>query len=61
MRENIACKGFDKNCEFNAAWFCTNPDCKRPPLTSTLIGAHPQGCPLVDKWNSKSHEKEGVI
>ena len=53
MGDNIACKNYDGNCEFNGTWFCKNPDCIKLPLTSTLLGARPSGCPLVDKWNSK--------
>ena len=55
----IACKINKKeHCEFDAAWLCKNPDCKNRILTSTLIGARPHGCPLVDKWNSKKAEEE---
>ena len=57
----ISCKGNGyeiKPCEFNGTWFCKNPDCKTPVLTSTLHGARPSGCPKVDKWNSKSAEAE---
>ena len=53
----VACKG-DRygvpRCEYDSAWFCKNPDCKSPVLTSTLRGARPSGCPKVDKWNSKT-------
>lgn len=46
-------------CEYYGAWRCKNPDCKIPVLTSTLIGAHPNGCPYYDKWNSKKAETKG--
>ena len=45
-------------CEYYGAWRCLNPDCKIPVLTSTLVGAHPNGCPYCDKWNSKKAEGE---
>ena len=53
LEGKICCKNYGKNCEYNSAWFCKNPDCKTPVITSTLAGAHPSGCPKVDKWNSK--------
>lgn len=54
MAEKICCKGVDgKNCEFDGVWFCQNPNCKTKVFTSTLPGAHPSGCPKIDKWNSK--------
>ena len=61
MNNKVACKGFNDDysdiCEFNGTWLCKNPDCKSPVLTSTVQGAHPSGCPLVDKWNSKEAER----
>ena len=39
--EEIACKGNGEKgtrCEYDSAWFCENPDCKSPVLTSTLLG-----------------------
>ena len=57
--KNIACKtSYTERCEFDATWICKNPDCKSPVLTSTLHGARPSGCPLVDKWNSKKADCE---
>ena len=53
LEEVICCKNYGKNCEFDGVWLCKNPDCKTPVLTSTLAGAHPSGCPKIDKWNSK--------
>lgn len=44
----ICCKGTGETgtrCEYDDAWFCKNPDCKSPVLTSTMLGAHPSGCP----------------
>ena len=57
MADKYACRGrfSDAGCEFCSAWFCKNPDCLTPVLTSTLPGAHPSGCPLVDKWNSRKN------
>lgn len=67
MNREISCRGYsltDEPCEFCSAWFCKNPDCKTPVLTSTLYGARPSGCPIMDKWNSKQesemNEKEQV-
>lgn len=58
MRENkICCKGNGDDvgrCEYDSAWFCRNPECKSPVLTSTLLGAHPSGCPKIDKWNRRA-------
>ena len=54
--EEIACKGNGEKgtrCEYDSAWFCTNPDCKSLVLTSTMLGAHLSGCPKIDKWNCK--------
>ena len=56
MNEIIACKGNGEDkarCEYDSAWFCKNPDCKSPVLTSTLLGTRPSGCPKIDKWNCK--------
>ena len=42
----ICCKGTgapETRCEYDDAWFCKNPDCKNPVLTSPLLGAHPRG------------------
>lgn len=57
LQGKICCKNYDSNCEYNGMYFCKNPDCKTPVITSTLPGAYPSGCPKIDKWNSK---KEGV-
>lgn len=57
LEGKICCKNYDKNCEYNGTWFCKNPDCKSPVITSTLPGAHPSGCPKIDKWNSKSESR----
>ena len=46
----ICCKGTgapETRCEYDDAWFCKNPDCKTPALTSTILGAHPSGCPKI--------------
>lgn len=52
--EKIACLGENgEQCEYRSSWFCMNPKCKSPVLTSTLIGAKPNGCPKADKWNRK--------
>lgn len=60
MSENkICCKGDGENiarCEYDSAWFCTNPECKSPILTSTLLGAYPSGCPKIDEWNRRDEE-----
>ena len=53
LEGKICCKNYGENCEYNSAWFCKNPDCKTPVITSTLVGAYPSGCPKIDKWNSK--------
>jgi len=58
MANKICCKkGFSEGeficCEYNSAFFCKNPDCEFPILTSTCYGARPSGCPMIDKWNSK--------
>ncbi len=56
MNDKPVCRGRfpgDDRCEFCAAWFCKNPDCLEPVLTSTLLGARPSGCPFYDEWNSK--------
>ena len=56
MNEKISCKGTGESgtrCEYDSAWFCKNPDCKNPVLTSTMLGAYPSGCPKIDKWNCK--------
>lgn len=56
LEGKICCKNYDKNCEYDGVWFCKNPDCKDPVLTSTLPGAHPSGCPKIDKWNYKKED-----
>lgn len=59
--KKVSCRGFfpgDAECEFCTAWYCGNPDCKTPVLTSTLYGAYPSGCPLMDTWNSLSVESD---
>lgn len=46
----ICCKGTgapETRCEYDDAWYCKNPDCKTPVLTSTMLGAHPSGCPKI--------------
>lgn len=56
MNEKISCKGTGESgtrCEYDNAWFCKNPNCKNPVLTSTMLGTHPSGCPKIDKWNCK--------
>lgn len=53
LKGKICCKNYGENCEYDGVWLCKNPDCKTPVLTSTLPGAHPSGCPKIDKWNSK--------
>ena len=57
MSENkICCKGNGddvERCEYDSAWFCMNPKCKSPVLTSTLLEAHPSGCPKIDEWNRR--------
>ena len=57
LQGKICCKNLGDNCEYDSAWFCKNPDCITPVITSTLAGAYPSGCPKIDKWNSK---KEGA-
>ncbi len=57
LQEKICCKNYDKNCEYDGVWICKNPDCITPVITSTLPGAHPSGCPKIDKWNSKRGAK----
>ena len=52
----ICCKGTGKSgtrCEWDSAWFCKSPDCKSPVLTSTMYGAHPNGCPKICEWNRR--------
>lgn len=39
-----SCKGNGRDikpCEFDGTWFCKNPDCKTPVLTSTMYEARP--------------------
>ena len=53
----ICCKGTgapETRCEYDDAWFCKNPDCKTPVLTSTMLGAHPSGCPKIYEWNRRT-------
>ena len=60
MNEKISCKGTGESgtrCEYDNAWFCKNPDCKNPVLTSTMLGAHPSGCPKIYDWNRKAGEQ----
>lgn len=56
LEGKVCCKNYDKGCEYNSTWFCKNPDCITPVITSTLPGAYPSGCPKIDKWNSKKNE-----
>lgn len=59
---NPSCKGnytSETRCEYDSPYFCKNPDCKQPILTSTMAYAHPAGCPKIDLWNNKSHEEKG--
>ena len=56
LEGKVCCRNYGSNCEYVSAWFCTNPDCKTPVITSTLPGAYPSGCPKIDKWNSKKEE-----
>lgn len=56
MSERVYCKGNgepDTRCEYDSTWFCRNPECKSPILTSTLLGARPSGCPKYDEWNRR--------
>lgn len=53
FERKICCKNYGKGCEYDGVWFCKNPDCITPVITSTLPGAYPSGCPKMDKWNSK--------
>ena len=53
LKNKICCKNYGNNCEYDSTWFCKNPDCITPVITSTLPGAYPSGCPMIDKWNSK--------
>ena len=56
----ICCKGTggpETRCEYDDVWFCKNPDCKNPVLTSTMIGAHPSGCPKIYEWNRRAGEQ----
>ena len=58
MSEKISCKGNghkDSACQYDSTWFCNNPRCKSPVLTSTLLGARPSGCPKTDEWNRKEN------
>lgn len=46
------------SCEYNCGGLiCVSPDCIRPPITSTLCGAHPAGCPFYDEWNRKTGDE----
>lgn len=62
MKNKISCKGNGEpgtRCEYDSAWFCKNPKCKTPVLTSTLLGARPRGCPEKDDWNRRAdYEKQ---
>ena len=56
----ICCKGTGEpgtRCEYDDTWFCKNPDCKSPVLTSTMFGAHPSGCPKIYDWNRRDGEQ----
>lgn len=56
----ICCKGTgapETRCKYDDAWFCKNPDCKNPVLTSTMLGAHPNGCPKIYEWNRREGEQ----
>lgn len=55
----ISCKGdgeLDDCCEYDGIWFCRNLNCKHPVPIATLLGARPNGCPKVDKWNRKDSD-----
>lgn len=57
MEANISCKGnsqCDTRCEYDSAWFCKNPKCKSPVITSTMLGARPRGCPKTDEWSRRA-------
>lgn len=61
MNERVYCKGNgepDTRCEYDGAWFCRDPECRSPVLTSTLLGARPSGCPIYDEWNRRKSENE---
>ena len=56
----ICCKGTgepETRCEYDDVWFCKNPDCKNLVLTSTMLGAHPSGCPKIYEWNRRAGEQ----
>lgn len=59
LEGKICCKNYGKGCEYDSTWFCKNPDCITPVITSTLVGAYPSGCPKIDKWNSKEGDTNG--
>lgn len=57
--KRISCKGNAADipaCEYDSAWFCKNPECKSPVLTSTMYGARPSGCPKIDTRNRRVEE-----
>lgn len=59
MKNIISCKGNGElrtRCEYDSAWFCKNPECKSPVLTSTMLGARPSGCPKTDDWNRRDDD-----
>ena len=59
MENNISCKGNSQHgtrCEYDSTWFCKNPECKSPVLTSTMFGARPSGCPKTDEWNRRNDD-----
>lgn len=58
LKDEVCCKNSGYNCEYDSAWFCKNPECITPIITSTLPEAHPSGCPKIDKWNSKKGSDE---
>ena len=60
VMSEICCKGTgepETRCEYDDVWFCKNPDCKNLVLTSTMLGAHPSGCPKIYEWNRRVGEQ----
>lgn len=56
MGEIIACKGTGEKgtqCKYDSTWFCKNPACNSPVMTSTMLGTYPSGCPKINKRNCK--------
>lgn len=54
LKERDSARAPETRCEYDDAWFCKNPDCKTPVLTSTMLGAHPSGCPKIYEWNRRA-------